>query len=295
MLTSQPRSAVLVATLGSEPQVVTTTLDLLQERGERIHKICVVHTWAEGTTIKSAVEMLKAALEQPPYSEQDLNVEFLPVTNEDGTIFSDINTTCAAQAFFRLLYQRVWQIKHSGQRVHLSIAGGRKTMAVFGMATAQLLFDENDQLWHLFSTGDFLNSKRLHPGPQDQVHLVPIPVILWGQASPVFANLSRIEDPYVAVELTRKLQLREKIDSARAFVLGSLTPAERRVVEALVEQGLSDRDIAEQLYLSPRTVEQHLRSAYAKASDHWELDGVTRTQLVALLQIYFTTQITGNP
>jgi hypothetical protein len=56
-------------------------------------------------------------------------------------------------------------------QVHLSIAGGRKTMAVFGMTAAQLLFDEHDRLWHLFSGGEFLVSKRLYPQPGDEVRL----------------------------------------------------------------------------------------------------------------------------
>ena len=43
----------------------------------------------------------------------------------------------------------------------------------------------------------------------------------------------------------------------------ALTPAERRVAE-LAAGGATNREIARRLYLSPKTVEMHLRSAYRK-------------------------------
>ena len=44
---------------------------------------------------------------------------------------------------------------------------------------------------------------------------------------------------------------------------GALTPAERRVAE-IAADGATNREIARRLYLSPKTVEMHLRSAYRK-------------------------------
>ncbi|HTM85168.1 MAG TPA: helix-turn-helix transcriptional regulator, partial [Mycobacterium sp.] len=43
----------------------------------------------------------------------------------------------------------------------------------------------------------------------------------------------------------------------------SLTPTERDVVR-LVADGLTNKDIAARLFISPRTVETHLTHAYAK-------------------------------
>ena len=56
----------------------------------------------------------------------------------------------------------------------------------------------------------------------------------------------------------------------------ALTPQERRVAAA-VRRGASNRDIAADLFLSPKTVEFHLRQIYRK------LDVRSRTQLVAAL------------
>jgi len=82
--------------------------------------------------------------------------------------------------------------------------------------------------------------------------------------------------------------LNEMLERARLFVMGSLSFAERPVVEILARERLSDAEIGERLSLSPRTVEQHLRSAYRKAAAHWDLADVNRAQLVGLLSVYYT-------
>jgi DNA-binding NarL/FixJ family response regulator len=56
----------------------------------------------------------------------------------------------------------------------------------------------------------------------------------------------------------------------------TLTPQELRVVAA-VRRGASMRDIAADLFLSPKTVEFHLRQIYRKLGVH------SRTQLIAAL------------
>jgi len=77
--------------------------------------------------------------------------------------------------------------------------------------------------------------------------------------------------------------------------MGSLSSAEQRVVRMLVQEGMSDSDIAERLCLSPRTVEQHLRAAYRKAANYWELAEVNRTHLIALLNLYLSLELRENP
>ncbi len=293
---NQPaESAALIATLGTEPQVVTATLDLLLARGYPITTIRVVHTVSSDPQIQAALQDLKDVFERAVYPDR-FQVHFDPLIDSNtGKPLPDVESPEAAADAFRLLYRLVLRAKRSGYQVHLSIAGGRKTLAVYGMATAQLLFDEGDRLWHLYSAGDFLASRRLHPEEGDQVHLIQIPVVHWSRISPVMMDLGKTEDPFEALERAENLRLAEKIELARSFVLGSLTPAEARVVLRLARDGLSDRQMAEELSVSPRTVEQHLRSAYRKAAAHWDLADVDRTQLTALLNLYFSTQYRGYP
>jgi CRISPR-associated protein Csx14 len=256
--------------------------------------VIVIHTDTITPAISDAVTTLRNAFECAP-SQGSFQARFILLRDEHGRPLIDVETPGAARSAFKASYSEIRAGKLAGRKIHFSIAGGRKTMALFGLTAAQLLFDEDDRLWYLFSGGDFLASKRMHPAPGDDVSLVPVPVIRWSGISPMLSELRDIEDPFGALKRVEELRLREKFDAARTFILGSLTPAERRVVEILVKEGLSDQEIGERLFLSPRTVEQHIRSAYSKAAAHWEVANVNRAQLVGLLQLYFAARLGENP
>ena len=55
----------------------------------------------------------------------------------------------------------------------------------------------------------------------------------------------------------------DRVSGRRAAPGGGLTPGERRVAE-LVAAGLSNKQVAERLYVSVATVDTHLRGVYAK-------------------------------
>ncbi len=295
MMSSLPHHpSTLIATLGSEPQVITAGLDLLLDRGENIQRVEIIHTSASsGHPIYEAVERLQQA-------RQDYNLplreafHFHPVL-VNGTPVIDVESSAASQAVFRLLYTCVWEAKQREDIVHLLIAGGRKTMSIYGMVVAQMLFDETDHLWHLFSEGEFLTSKRLHPQPGDRVELSEIPVIRWGEISPIVGNLRSIRDATQALESIRSFQMERRSKEVERFVESQLTPGEKRVVTCLLEEGEGDEDLAARLHLSPRTVEQHLRSVYAKAQSYWGLERVTRSSLIVLLSPYRWIKIRENP
>jgi DNA-binding NarL/FixJ family response regulator len=68
----------------------------------------------------------------------------------------------------------------------------------------------------------------------------------------------------------------ETVRKSEPGALDELTPQERKIVD-LVTDGLSNREIAAQLYLSPRTVDYHLRKVFTKL-------GITsRTELARLV------------
>jgi CRISPR-associated protein (TIGR02584 family) len=285
----------LIATLGTEAQVVTASVDLLFQHGERLAGVQILHTSAPGTAIELAVDRLREEFPHAGYPPS-LVVEFIPLVDAVNRPLADVATPHDARAAFFVLYNQVRRAKLNSLRVHLSIAGGRKTLAVYGMLAAQLIFDDGDHLWYLASEGDFLQSKRLHPRPDDQVQLLEIPVVQWSNIAPVLLDLAQTADPFEALDRQRELRLRERVEAARAFIRGALTPAEERVVARLVIHGQSDHELAASLNLSPRTVEAHLRSTYQKAANHWELESVDRERLITLLNFYYLlNQNTGNP
>ena len=185
-MTSGPRTlpATLIATLGTEPQVVTAALDLLQRQGEVISQVIVLHSLAPATHIAEAVEKLRYEFDNPS-GDALPPLKLVQLADKNGQSLGDVKTPNETQAAFREIYNQVRLKKQDGKRVHLCIAGGRKTLALFGMLSAQLLFDDEDRLWHLYSGGEFLESKRMHPQANDDVHLIPIPVVQWSTVSPM--------------------------------------------------------------------------------------------------------------
>lgn len=273
-----------MATLGSKAQLITLALDCLQEQGIGPEEVVVIHTWRERPETVQALTRLEEdavhALGAPRY-------RFLELTGPDGALH-DVTSPQQLDIAFRSLYAEVRAAKMAEKTVHLLIAGGRRTLTVFGMAVAQMLFDDSDRLWHLASHPDLEASGRLHAAPGEWVRLIQIPVIPWGRLSLVFDILRRVEDPFSVAEELRRYKMHEHWDAARIFILSRLSPTEIDVVKLLAGEGLSQHEIARRLCLSPRTVEQHLRSAYQKAAEHWDLEHVNQTQLVRLLNLYFT-------
>jgi CRISPR-associated protein Csx14 len=277
---------VLVATLGSEPQVVTLALDLLQAKGYPISEVIVVHTAGE------AVQPALAALEQEFALPGACGYRPMMVDGESGPV-ADIIGEADTAALLRTLYRVVLVEKRAGRLVHLSIAGGRKPMAVYAMVVAQLLFDEDDRVWHLLSEGWRPGDDRvMHVRPGDKVSLVPVPVLRWGSVSPVLTELALREDPWEAIQAQRTLQREDDRRRKREFVEHCLTPAERGVVR-LACQGLDNAAIARQLGKSEKTVANQFTGIYEKLHE-WrgfrEDIPVSRAVLVAQFAVYFAAE-----
>src|SRR5713101_147129 len=248
---------VLIATLGSEPQVVTLVLDLLQAKRHPITEVVVMHTIGEA--VRPALKRLAEEFATPG------TCTYRPVPVErDGWPIADILTEADTAALLRTLYRVVLTEKRAGRLVHLSIAGGRKPMAVYGMVVAQLLFDEDDRVWHRLSE-DWRpgNERVMHVRPGDRVSLVPIPVLRWSAVSPVLTELAVREDPWEAIETQRSIRQEEDHRRKREFIEHHLTRAERELVR-LACRGLDNATIARQLHKSEKTVANQFTPIYEK-------------------------------
>jgi CRISPR-associated protein Csx14 len=255
-----PQPAILVATLGAEAQVVTLMLDALLQNGEAIQRVYVVHTDAAQEPIHSALKRLQDVFS---IQRQYPSVQFLPhLLVGRHAALSDLISTEEIESAYSALYQLLRQQKLSGYRVHLCLAGGRKTMTVFAFAAAQVTLSAEDRVWHLVSSESLLQSKSMHSQHPDDAQLIPVP----------FISLSQLDhsDPNKASQF-----------------LNSLTVAERELTELLITRGLSNADLADELGKSPKTIANQLTSVYLKLKDHYLLESTPdRTLLMALIGRY---------
>jgi CRISPR-associated protein Csx14 len=279
-------SGSFIATLGTKPQVVTTALDLLLDRGVSLNDVYLLYTIDAAGLVQAGLELLVSEFRRyRPYRRLSLHLRPL---KSHGQALSEIDTEEEARVAFQAIYRTMLEVKRAEQQVHLSIVGGRKVLALYGMAAAQLLFEDDDRLWYVLAGAAVQESDRLHPAPSDVVRLIHVPVLRWSTISPALIGFREIEDPFEAVERQEELRLQQVLEEARSFVLGVMTARERDVVALLVRKGLTNVEIGRRLDLSPRTVEGYLGEICSKAAVHWGLGNVSRTQLVALLNFYFT-------
>lgn len=254
--------SVFVATLGAEPQVITLALDALLRRDPAISHVVVAHTLADRQPVRASFERLhEEFIVQRHYGDHLTYAPHL-LAGLSGSL-TDITTPAEIDDAFHSLYVLLRHHKHSDKRIHLCIAGGRKTMALFAMAAAQIVFEPGDRLWHVVSSPALIESKLLHAEHPDDVVLVPIPVASWG-------NMRTYDK-----------------DRARAFIETMLTPAEREVTQLLVREGLSNAALATRLYKSPKTIANQLSGVYVKLAAFYDLPEVPdRSQLLVLLGSY---------
>ncbi len=276
--------SVMIAPLGSKPQLVTIALDLLRRAGESVQEVIVIHTTLDRPVTRAAVTRLA---EEFPHVYPKVRLRPICLCDEHSLPLNDVDSEPAAREAFRVLYREVKAAKQDRRRVHLSIAGGRKIIAVYAMAVAQLLFDPDDRVWHIFSMPALVESKALHP-TQGQAALIQVPVLRWSGISPALTDLVLSDDPFEALQRQEALRQADTLRLARAFVEQALTPAEREVVRLVVCDGLTDAEIAERTCRSAKTVGHHLSSAYQKARATFDLTRADRHTLTTLLTTYYT-------
>ncbi len=261
------KDACLIATLGTEPQVVTLALQALASMGEGVRDVIVVHTAALDARIAGAVQALDTAFAtdgrlatwRAGYCRLVIRGQSGPVPDllEEEDFGATLNT----------LYRAVRGRKQAGQAVHLSLSGGRKLMALCGMTVAQLLFDDGDRLWYLQSAAELVASRDLFAASAGQVRLVAVPLLRWSPAPPLLTDLALAEDPVAAIAR----QQEHVLTARRRFLTGQLTRSEREVAELVIKTGATDAELARALHKSPRTISHQLAVIYDKLREFLEV------------------------
>jgi CRISPR-associated protein Csx14 len=278
------RNEVLIATLGHEPQVVTLVLDELLRRRRPIGDVIVIHT--ASPQVLDGVAKIREEFRRAYYGQ--VNLRWTPVEDANGPL-EDIRTESDVRCLLSTLYRTVRDAKLAHRTVHLSIAGGRKVMAVAAVVVAQLLFGPDDHAWHLLSEGWSPGApRRMHLEPNEKVHLVAVPVLRWTDSGVVLAALAELDDPAEAIRRYEEIVRGERMRRRREFIEHWLTRAEREVAR-LACQGLDNATIARRLGRSQRTVANQLSQVYAKLGEWLGVDSppASRPMLLAELAPYF--------
>ena len=284
---------ILIATLGTEPQVVTTTLDLLRCLPNPISpaEIHILFTATSDPSLTQSLAALRTEL-----SDQSF-VRYIPILDVNGKPADNLDSREEINGFFQTIYSEIRNAKNEGFCVHLLCSGGRKIMSMYGMTAAQMLFTEEDHLWYLSSRGAYLTERKMHPHtPTDfsETQLIPLPVLTWSSVSPILSETDYSQTPFEALRYAQTSQLTLRANEARIFYDKCCTAAERRMIDCLIPDGKTNAEIAEQLCLSERTVETHLARIFSKAAAHWGIESINRTRFVALTQAFYLAKYSKN-
>ena len=267
-MTNQPH--YLLATLGGKPQVIITALDKLRERYPISHLI-LFHTAHGSLRIRTALQCISQELIAGNYYHPPVQFESIPLVGPHGPL-SDVVTPADIDSGFRTIYRTMLACKQKGICLHFCPAGGRKTMTLFSMAAAQLLFEEGDIFWHVVAEGNFLDSERLHPQPGDEARLIQVPLLRWLNLTPALLHQEIDSDPYRALQHSQQALYSVQQQRLREFLHYWLTPAEYEVARLLVEEGLDNKTLGQRLGRSSSTVANQLTSIYKKLAEFLQLD-----------------------
>lgn len=241
---------VLLATLGTAPQVVTLVLDALLARGHKIDRVLVLHMSPRTPRVAEAVAVLEQ--EKAYYKKAGIRLELQVFRDDEELEVVDTLHAYQAEAVRRVLFQELQTLKRKRRRVHLSIAGGRKTMSAYGLVAAQMLFEADDCCWHLLSEDRVVADGHLHGVPGDEINLVEVPVLRWSDLSFDAYTLARSSDPFALVR-NAEAQLRQKRARLQEFQ-NRLSPAQRKIFHLMIREGWESPQIAARLGLAPKSV-----------------------------------------
>ncbi|MEN3009641.1 MAG: CRISPR-associated ring nuclease [Candidatus Bipolaricaulaceae bacterium] len=268
--------AALVATLGTEPQVVLFAFRLLAQKGVPLQLGLVFHTRSLRPRIQGAVRSLKAAW---PRWTNDLPLQLVALPLED------LDSELALRQAYGVLQEAIQRLKTQGVEVHFCVSGGRKPLVWVAFLVAQLLFGPEDRLWYLYSPPEVERTRWTEPRDDPRLRLLELPVPIWTELPLFLDTVRRCRDPWAAAQVQHALVRRGERRRWEEFFRCRLTPAEQEVVRALVLQGGTNRDLARRLGKSPRTVGHQLASVYrklrAELGPHIPVDRATAASVFA--------------
>lgn len=257
---------ILLATLGTSAKVITLAIDALLKRRYDISEVVIFHNSDKEPHVKIALEQVKSQVEY--YREKNVNLRFEPIIDkETNLVIYDVEKESDVKAVIDTLFGKLMKIKslpplHRYNRVHFSIAGGRKSMTGYALFAVMCFFEKGDKCWHLFSRGPIASpdNTELHAGAEDTVNVNEVPFIrLRDFSSDKF--VFRISNPLDAQanqdkDIKHLRNLMRSVEQGKGGISqDKLSPSEIEVFRLMASEGLNKQQIADKLGYAVKTVE----------------------------------------
>ncbi|GEM_PF-177978 len=278
--------AILLATLGGQPQIVTFALDGLLARGSPIQEVIVVHPAATDHRLNAALDHLAAEFAGQRYAGRPCRFHTVMLAGPDGPL-NDLPDEDSAEDALNTIHTLIRRLKQEHCRIHACISGGLRIMALLTISAAMLHFDHQDRLWHVYTPPSLREradeGATMHVEPSAGVRLIEVPLVPWGAYFPALRELASAS----AVEL-RQAQV-QHLDSQHRQrcqqVWERLTPRQRDTLRAFAD-GLYPEEVAERLSISVRTVDSHKSRILEECRIAWGLDDHRRLDYQTLHRFF---------
>jgi CRISPR-associated protein Csx14 len=256
---------VLVATLGGQPQIVTFTLDLLL-RQYPISEVIVLHPRASHTRLQRSLLCLRNEFPGNHYAATGQTIHFHShVLELDGKPIDDINDDTSADGTLNTIHKLLGDLKRQGHRIHLSVSGGRRLMALLAISVAALNFDRHDHIWHI-NTPEHIKKlvdegKMMHAPEGADIKLIQGPFITLGAyITPQQSFRTAQEEQRHQMEMQDLAHCKEVDNKA--------TPRQRDTLRAFAK-GLMPQQVAEKLHITLATVHNHKSALLDSCHEAW--------------------------
>lgn len=272
----------LICTLGGKPQIATFALDALLQSQIGIDRLIVVHLSTADARLERAVGRVRD--EMPHYGRRAPHFQSVVVREihtpawgasiaPAGRAIAQIDDPAAPDAIWLTFHSLVSQLKQEGYALHLCVTGGPRLIGALALSAASFLFTSQDTCWHLYTPGatrDAAGEGVLMHVPADSgTHLVPVPVPQLGMLVPGLRQAA-----FLTPQAILKAQMATPDDAEMVRCRGlmqALSPAERRVVQAIARGADNQDEAAHRLHITVNTLSSHTRSILRKCRAVWVL------------------------
>lgn len=273
----QPAPAsVCLATLGSQPQVVTLALDRLLAQGANIVEVIVVHLSLQNQRYRTALECLTREFAGECYAGRRCHYRPFPIQIGSQAI-DDLDNDMATDAVLNDFHRLIQMLKRQELLIHLCPTGGRRLLGMLALAAALLHFDQHDRIWHLYSSDAVRRQTDrgalLHLPDTPEVQLLRVPVPPWGHLFPALRTGPDQSAGAVLELQTRALDASERVRCQR--VVDRISPRQRDVLAAFAA-GCTPQEVAERLSITLATVNAHKTPIFQECCNVWDLPPDTR-------------------